>query len=824
MQVTHTVDHVTHAVIGGLRPIEFEVSNNAEFLHMLSSTLYSDQILAVVREVLCNAWDIHIQCGIQDKPFEITFKDDFLTIRDFGSGIHHDNIGPIYGVYGSSTKKHDGNQTGGFGLGCKAPFAYADHFEVISWHQGVKTIYNMSKSSSAIGGKPGIIPIVSLPTTESGLQVKIPIQAADRHRFTELIGRIVSNGEMLATYNGTRLPVLPFSEMKHDFLVTNDRISNTGDCIYVRYGNVIYPIPAHPAYERDFNEIKSFVKKIHIRDRHGYGSNIVLQAPAHSISVTPSREVLSMSDHTVNTLSALLRQFLNQKEKEFDSDCFAVLRERMEHTAKSKQVGLMMYPIDSVLGLTVNTSNQGNSIVKMGGLARKYLTFTYPDIKGFRQEDFNLRLKYLTEAMPQNRGLIQTLYKTVKRGCITGSEKYAQKSDCDWLQRQVIAPLFVKMMGNPEMSPDRLFVCPYKNRYSNKHYMFSRFLKNTNDLMYATNAIQAPPEELLPFLRNIIVITHSRTEIVNRIAQYPEITTSRESSRGYMVYQVARSEKKRQAALDFFAKTGMKVMDLTVHNAWESAAVVAKPIHEKREPTPEGYPVLKASAKNFGLNFDKLRESDVKRIVAPTFVAKLLTKVESPGQKQLCDFSISASELIVKHFGHIGVGVVRESQVEKLKREGVADCRQWVVAKVCSEMTNNPKIQAYLSVREMRAEIRYAKENFDEDVMDLIRSNLALSTELGMADPREDYERDICYIWDSLLSNYAFNAVPEVITTAEHIAKIPVNPIVVSLKGIAKASTLLPLIDLGVLRRMLNSPEKGSYTKARELFFLALNT
>ncbi len=68
MEVSQPLDHITHAVIGGGKTIDFGISNSAEFFDILSRTLYTDQILAVVREVLCNAWDAHIAAGCTDKP------------------------------------------------------------------------------------------------------------------------------------------------------------------------------------------------------------------------------------------------------------------------------------------------------------------------------------------------------------------------------------------------------------------------------------------------------------------------------------------------------------------------------------------------------------------------------------------------------------------------------------------------------------------------------------------------------------------------------------------------------------------------------------
>ena len=175
MLVAHQDDHITHAVIGGKQQINFGISDDPAFFQILSSALYKDPMLAMVRETICNAWDAHIDSGRTDRPISVTLDDDYLIIRDYGNGIPDALIGPIYAIYGASTKKNDGRQTGGFGLGCKSPFAYTDHFEVTSHHAGVRTIYNMSKSSAAVQGKPSIVPIASFPTTESGITVKIPL-------------------------------------------------------------------------------------------------------------------------------------------------------------------------------------------------------------------------------------------------------------------------------------------------------------------------------------------------------------------------------------------------------------------------------------------------------------------------------------------------------------------------------------------------------------------------------------------------------------------------------------------------------------------------
>lgn len=129
MLVADTNEVATSATLGGKETIAFGISDDPAFFHVLSTSLYNNPTLAVVRETICNSWDAHIEAGKTDTPIRITIDtDNFITFRDFGNGIPDELIGSIYGVYGASTKKSNSSVTGGFGLGCKSPFAYTDSF------------------------------------------------------------------------------------------------------------------------------------------------------------------------------------------------------------------------------------------------------------------------------------------------------------------------------------------------------------------------------------------------------------------------------------------------------------------------------------------------------------------------------------------------------------------------------------------------------------------------------------------------------------------------------------------------------------------------
>lgn len=307
MQVTHIEEAKSHVVVGGQNVRAFGMSDTAEFFELLSNALYSNKRMAVVREVLCNAWDAHIASGRQDIPVRITLDNQKLVFKDSGFGIHDQVIGPIYCVYGNSTKSHNGEENGGFGLGSKAPFAYTDHFTVTSCHQGTKTVYAISRGSAETNGKPDFRTVVSVPTKEQGLEVHIPIKKiSDVLVFRSLIAQITLFGDMNVELNGVALPRLPFSSAPDGAMLIARESPVLGEFalgfepIWVRYGTVIYPVADEEYYAKYYNVLKGLT----LNNKY----ILVLQAPPNKISVTPSRESLSMTDMTKSTLLGLMSE------------------------------------------------------------------------------------------------------------------------------------------------------------------------------------------------------------------------------------------------------------------------------------------------------------------------------------------------------------------------------------------------------------------------------------------------------------------------------------------------------------------------------------
>jgi DNA topoisomerase VI subunit B len=116
---------------------------------MLRTNLYSDIYGSIIREIASNVMDSHIEAGKPDAVGEIEWIDENrllgvdaqLIIRDFGVGLSPERMKTVYGNYLSSTKRDSNDQTGGFGLGSKVPFAYTDSFFVKTVFEGTEYKY-----------------------------------------------------------------------------------------------------------------------------------------------------------------------------------------------------------------------------------------------------------------------------------------------------------------------------------------------------------------------------------------------------------------------------------------------------------------------------------------------------------------------------------------------------------------------------------------------------------------------------------------------------------------------------------------------------------
>lgn len=165
---------------------EFRIRNSAKAFNILSSGLYANKIRAIIRELSCNAVDSHVAAGKADTPFEVhipTTLEPFFSIRDFGTGLTHEQVTNIYTTYFESTKTNSNAFIGALGLGSKSPFSYTDNFTVIAIKDGTKGIYSAFINGD---GVPSIVKMGEEQTDEpAGVEIKFSVN--ERNDFYKFI-------------------------------------------------------------------------------------------------------------------------------------------------------------------------------------------------------------------------------------------------------------------------------------------------------------------------------------------------------------------------------------------------------------------------------------------------------------------------------------------------------------------------------------------------------------------------------------------------------------------------------------------------------------
>ena len=105
----------------------YSIDATAKAFAILSDSLYSNKIKAVIRELSTNAYDAHVAAGNPEERFYIhlpTALDHQFWVRDYGIGLSKEDCMSLYTTYFRSDKTDSNDSVGCLGLGSKSPFAY----------------------------------------------------------------------------------------------------------------------------------------------------------------------------------------------------------------------------------------------------------------------------------------------------------------------------------------------------------------------------------------------------------------------------------------------------------------------------------------------------------------------------------------------------------------------------------------------------------------------------------------------------------------------------------------------------------------------------
>jgi len=277
-------------------------SGLSHIFNVLRNQLYSDKVLAVIREYSTNAVDAHIEVGQADKPIKVTLPTQMtpeFKVRDFGRGLTEEQVAQIYAMYGESTKRGTNEQIGQLGLGSKSAFAYGDNFVINSFVNGTKTTYNAFIDPSDVGQ---ISKIHTEKTDEKdGIEIVIPVKSDDYDEFYHKATRLYKYFKVIPDVRGANHEQLKNDLKRDEIVVGEDNWNLVKGESYAVMGNIAYPLDSGALnlnWQDDRAELIS--------------AGAVIDFAIGDLEISASREALQYTDKTKKVITKKLESIIKR--------------------------------------------------------------------------------------------------------------------------------------------------------------------------------------------------------------------------------------------------------------------------------------------------------------------------------------------------------------------------------------------------------------------------------------------------------------------------------------------------------------------------------
>lgn len=300
-----TVEKPNNVVSSGIKnAVSFGIKQEglAHIFSVLRNQLYSDKILAVIREYATNAVDAHVEAGKASLPVHITLPSRFnsvFKVRDFGLGLSESDIQDIYAFYGESTKRKSNQMIGQLGLGSKSAFAYGDNFVITSFVDGVKTTYNAFIDPSQIGK---IAKLASESTNEeNGVEISIAVKDYDIQSFSDKATHLFRYFKVKPVVNGSQVK---YDEAEPIMKGVDWKITGKSSASIAIMGNIGYPIDNH------FSDDESITNAL--------SCGIEVDFAIGDLEISASREKLQFTDRTKKAIKDKLTRIVCEASAELN--------------------------------------------------------------------------------------------------------------------------------------------------------------------------------------------------------------------------------------------------------------------------------------------------------------------------------------------------------------------------------------------------------------------------------------------------------------------------------------------------------------------------
>jgi hypothetical protein len=286
------------AIVSNVSEIgEFRIRNSAKAFSILSSGLYANKVRAIIRELSCNAVDSHVAAGKAETPFDVHLPnalEPHFAIRDYGTGLSHEQVTQIYTTYFESTKTNSNEFIGALGLGSKSPFSYTDNFTVTAIQAGRKGIYSAFINAQ---GVPSIALMMQEATDElSGVEVKFSVnERYDFDKFRQEARQVYTHFSLKPVVSGNSDFRFDLIDYESRDIIAGVHAVKGGRGSTAVMGNIAYPIDI-PAAD---NSIDANVRAL-------LGCGLELHFGIGELDFQASREGLSYIPSTIAAIKSKL--------------------------------------------------------------------------------------------------------------------------------------------------------------------------------------------------------------------------------------------------------------------------------------------------------------------------------------------------------------------------------------------------------------------------------------------------------------------------------------------------------------------------------------
>lgn len=174
------IENNKSAMVGISTIGEHSIAKGSEchIISLVRDKLYPNPDKAALCETICNAIDEHRKHAVK-RPVDVVITKTEVVVRDYANGLSMEDVVNVFFAFGASTKKDSDEAIGGFGIGAKAPSAYAQSWTVESRYKGKHTGY-----VTTLNGVKGVIGKLfekDCASDDTGITVRFPLKKSDHY-------------------------------------------------------------------------------------------------------------------------------------------------------------------------------------------------------------------------------------------------------------------------------------------------------------------------------------------------------------------------------------------------------------------------------------------------------------------------------------------------------------------------------------------------------------------------------------------------------------------------------------------------------------------